>query len=268
MENANTASDLVVRESEQNVAIVRVNRPDRKNAITVDMLATIVRYLTEIEEDDGATALIFTGTGDTFLSGLDVGKVTTRVQEMDPKSWRDFRALNNRMFETIYRMKIPTVAAINGACVTNGFSIALASDVRIASTDAKFRVGFRRVGLMPSPSICYLLPHLIGLGRAKLLTLTDRMLSASEALDIGLVDELSAPEELKGRAVSLAKSMASAPPLMVAVTKEAMNQAYGLNFDLLRRQVDYMQFMLGRTEDHAEAMRAIAERRPPRFVGK
>jgi 2-(1,2-epoxy-1,2-dihydrophenyl)acetyl-CoA isomerase len=268
MDNPDSAADLVVRESKGNVAIVRVNRPDRKNAITVEMLATIVQFLTEIEEDDSASALIFTGTGDTFLSGLDVGKVTTRVQEMDPKTWRDFRALNNRMFETIYRMKIPTVAAINGACVTNGFSLALASDVRIASTDAKFRIGFRRVALMPSPSICYLLPHLIGLGRAKLLALTDRVLSASEALDIGLVDELSAPEELKERAVALAKSMASAPPLMVAVTKEAMNQAYGLDFDLLRRQVDYMQFMLGRTEDHGEAMRAIAEKRQPRFVGK
>jgi enoyl-CoA hydratase/carnithine racemase len=268
MGTADKEPSLVVRESVGRVAIVRVNRPERKNAITVDMLGTIVRYLSEIDEDGDASALVFTGTGDTFLSGLDVGKVTTRVQEMGPKEWRDFRALNNRMFETIYKMRIPTVAAINGACVTNGFSLALASDARIASTSARFRVGFRRVGLMPSPSICYLLPHLIGLGRAKLLALTDRMLSAQEALDIGLVDELAAPDELQERAVALAESMASAPPLMVEITKEAMNQAYGLNFDLLRRQVDYMQFMLGRTKDHAEAMRAIEEKRPPRFSGE
>jgi len=258
----------VVRENIGNVSVIRINRPERKNAMTEDMLQAFVNYLTEIDEDESVGAFIVTGTGDSFISGLDVGKVTARVSTMDPESWRRFRDLTSSQFSIIQRSAKPSVAAINGACVAGGFPVALACDVRVASSSAIFKMGYRRVGLMPSMNMCFVLPHMIGLGRAKLLALTDRTISAAEAEALGLVEKVAEPDEMLRTAIDLAQEMASGPPIWIAVTKEAMNQAYGLNLDQLRRQVDYMQFMLGRTEDHAEAIAAFTEKREPHFKGR
>jgi 2-(1,2-epoxy-1,2-dihydrophenyl)acetyl-CoA isomerase len=221
-----------------------------------------------VDADDGAKALVITGSGDTFLSGIDVGKVTSRVSEMDPAAWHDFRELTSSQYSTIREMRKPTIAAINGACVVGGLPIALSCDIRIASTEAIFRVGYRRVGLMPSASICFVLPFLIGLGRAKLFALTDKTLSAAEAKEWGLIEETTEPAVLMDAAIALAEDIASGPPQMVAFTKQVMNQAYGLDLELLRKQIDYMQFMLGKTEDHSEAIQAFAEKRQPKFKGR
>jgi 2-(1,2-epoxy-1,2-dihydrophenyl)acetyl-CoA isomerase len=187
---------------------------------------------------------------------------------MDPASWRRFRDLTSSQFSIIQRSAKPSVAAINGACVAGGFPVALACDVRVASSSAIFKMGYRRVGLMPSMNMCFVLPYMIGLGRAKLLALTDRTISAAEAEHLGLVEAVAEPDEMLKTAIDLAQEMASGPPIWIAVTKEAMNQAYGLNLEQLRRQVDYMQFMLGRTEDHAEAIAAFVEKREPHFKGR
>lgn len=262
------ATNQVIREDKGPVAIIRVNRPERGNAMTVEMLEAMSSHLQKIDSDPSVHALIITGTGDTFLSGVDVGTVTSRVSEMDPIAWRKFRDLTYSQYRTIYQMKKPTIAAVNGACVVGGFPVALMCDIRIAAESAYFRVGYRRVGLMPSATVCFLLPYLIGMGRAKLLALTDRTISAHEARDWRLVEDVVPSEELMERALDLAMDMASGPPLMIEVTKEAMNLSYGLNWDEIRKQVDYMQFLLGKTEDHVEAINAFAEKRKPSFKGR
>lgn len=262
------ANDVVTRENAGKTAVIRINRPEKKNAMTEEMLKTFVSLLREVDSDDSANALVITGTGDTFLSGIDVGKVTSRVAEMDPAAWHDFRELTSSQYSTIREMRKPTIAAINGACVVGGLPIALSCDLRVASTEAIFRVGYRRVGLMPSASICFVMPYLVGLGRAKLLALTDKTLSAAEALDWGLIEQVAAPDQLMDNALALAEDIASGPPQMVAFTKQVMNQAYGLDLEMLRKQIDYMQFMLGKTEDHVEALQAFAEKRKGNFKGK
>lgn len=250
------------------VAIVQVDRPERKNALTAQMVADLTHTLEEVRDSDDISAVIVTGTGDAFMSGYDVGKVTSTVGGMTAGEWRKLRDLGARQFEALYEMGKPTIAAVNGSCVVGGMSSALACDIRIAADSARFRVGFRRMGLMPSPDICFLLPFLVGLGRAKMMALADQFVDAQEALRIGLVEEVVPYERLMSRSLELAHDLASGPMQMFAATKEMMNRAYGLDFHTLRRDIDNAQFVLTRTEDYKEAISAFLEKRQPKYKGR
>lgn len=262
------ASETILMRREGSVAILQVNRPERKNAMTADMFQEFLDRLKELGSDDAVRAVVLTGAGDVFLSGADVGKVTATVGEMSPAQWREVRDLFQEQFWAIYSMQKPTVAAINGAAVVTGIEVALSCDIRVASDQSRYRVGFRRMALMPTPIICYMLPHVIGPGRAKLMAFTDRFFDAAEAERIGLVDIVVPHDRLMDEATSLAKELASGPTMMMAATKVAMNQSFNLDFDVLRRQIDGMQYTLTRTEDYEEAMTAFAERREPQFKGR
>ncbi len=253
---------------EGKVAIVQVDRPERKNALTAQLVLDLTRALEEVRDDPGVAALVLTGTGDAFMSGFDVGKVTSTVGGMTPNEWRKLRDLGARQYEALFEMGKPTIAAVNGSCVVGGVSSALACDIRIAADSARFRIGFRRMGLMPSPDICFLLPFLVGLGRAKLMAMADQFVDAQEALRIGLVEEVVPYDRLMPRAMELAQDLASGPLLMFAAAKEMMNRAYGLNFHTLRRDIDNAQFVLTRTEDYKEAISAFLEKRQPKYKGR
>jgi 2-(1,2-epoxy-1,2-dihydrophenyl)acetyl-CoA isomerase len=250
------------------VGVIRINRPERKNAMTADMFQEFSDRLKEQASDNGVRAVVVTGTGDVFLSGADVGKVTASVGEMSPADWRDVRDLFQEQFWALYSMQKPTIAAINGAAVVTGIEVALSCDIRIASDQSRYRVGFRRMALMPTPIICYMLPHVIGPGRAKLMAFTNRFFDAAEAERMGLVDIVVPHDKLMDEAMSLAHELASGPTMMIASTKVAMNQSFNLDFDVLRRQIDGMQYTLTRTEDYQEAMAAFAERRDPNYKGR
>ena len=250
------------------VAVIRVNRPERKNAMTAEMFQEFSDRLTELGSDNDVRAVVITGTGDVFLSGADVGKVTSTVGEMSPTDWRNVRDLFQEQFWALYSMRKPTIAAINGAAVVTGVEVALACDIRIASDQSRYRVGFRRMALMPTPIICYMLPHVIGPGRAKLMAFTNRFFAAPEAERMGLIDIVVPHDKLMDETMSLAHELASGPTMMIASTKVAMNQSFNLDFDVLRRQIDGMQYTLTRTEDYQEAMAAFAERREPNYKGR
>ncbi len=262
------ASETIQLHREGSVAILQVNRPERKNAMTAEMFEEFMNRLLELGSSDDVKAVIITGTGDVFLSGADVGQVTARVSEMDPTQWGSVRDLFQEQFWALYAMPKPTIAAINGAAVVTGIEVALACDIRIASAEARFRVGFRRMALMPTPVINFLLPHVVGPGWAKLMAFTDRFISAQDAERIGLVEQVVPGDQLMAEALRLAQELAEGPGLMLAATKKVMNQSFGLDFDVLRRQVDGMQYVLTRSEDHKEAMAAFAEKRTPRFSGR
>ena len=243
MSTANEEGKIILRQ-EGKVAIVQVHRPERKNALTWDMVVDLTRIFEELRDSSDVSAVIVTGTGDAFMSGYDVGKLTSKVGEMTPSEWRELRDLGARQFEALYEMGKPTIAAVNGSCVVGGISTALACDIRIAAESARFRIGFRRMALMPSPDICFLLPILVGLGMAKLLAMADPFVDANEAHRIGLVEEVVPYEQLMSKALELATNLADGPLQMFAATKEAMNRAYGLDFRRLRRDIDNAQFVL------------------------
>jgi 2-(1,2-epoxy-1,2-dihydrophenyl)acetyl-CoA isomerase len=259
---------MVIGECKGAVGIVRVNRPERKNAMTADMLAEFVRLIKEMADDEAVRCVVITGTGDTFLSGVDVGKVTSTVGGMTPPEWRNVRDLFHDQFSALYNMRKPTIAAVNGSAVVTGVDVALTCDIRIASDDARFKVGFRRVGLMPTPGINYLLPHVVGPGKAKMMVFSDNFVSAEEALRIGLVEEVVPRDKLMDRVLELAGQLAAGPTMMLATAKEAMNRSFGLNFEWIRRDIDNAQFTLTRSEDYNEAMTAFAEKREPEFKGR
>ncbi|MFQ5814472.1 MAG: enoyl-CoA hydratase/isomerase family protein, partial [Anaerolineae bacterium] len=256
-----TTSGTILVHREGKVAIIQVNRPERKNAMTAEMSREFVGRLKELGQAHDVRAVVITGTEDVFLSGADVGKVTSKLSDMTPIEWREFRDLLHEQLWSLYTMPKPTIAAINGSAVVGGVEVALACDIRIASEDSRFRVGFRRMALMPSPAICFLLPFVVGPGWAKLLAFSDRFINAQEAQRIGLVEEVVPRDQLMPEALRLATELADGPSLMIAATKQAMNQAFGLNFDVLRRQIDSAQFVLTRSEDHREALAAFLEKR-------
>jgi 2-(1,2-epoxy-1,2-dihydrophenyl)acetyl-CoA isomerase len=263
-----SVQETVIGERRGAVGIVRVNRPERKNAMTADMLAEFVRLLKDMGADKEIRCVIVTGTGDTFLSGVDVGKVTSTVGGMTPPEWREVRDLFHEQFTALYEMRKPTIAAVNGSAVVTGVDVAVSCDIRIASDDSRFKVGFRRVALMPTPGINYLLPHIVGPGKAKMMVFSDNFVPAEEALRIGLVEELVPREGLMDRALELAEQLAAGPTMMLATAKEAMNRAFGLNFEWIRRDIDNAQFTLTRSEDYQEAMQAFAEKREPAYKGR
>lgn len=258
----------IILKQEGRVAIVQVHRPQRKNALTYDMVVEMTEVFERLRDSSEVAAVVVTGSGDAFMTGYDVGKLTSQVGEMSPAEWRSFRDLGARQFDALFEMGKPTVAAVNGSCVVGGMSAALACDIRIAADIARFRVGFRRMALMPSPDICFLLPFLVGLGRAKLMAMADPFVDAQEAHRIGLVEEVVPYDQLMPRAMEMANHLASGPLQMISATKEAMNRAYGLDFRKLRRDVDNAQFTLTRTEDYREAIRAFMEKRQPNYTGR
>lgn len=263
-----SADGTILVRIEDKVGILQVHRPERKNAMTADMYQAYTDRLKDLSASDDVKAVVITGSEDAFMTGVDVGKVTATVGEMTPAEWEQVRDLFQEAFATLYDMPKPTVAAVNGAAVVSGMEVALSCDIRLASNDARFRVGFRNMALMPTPAICFLLPHVVGPGSAKRMAFTNRFYSAEEALALGLVEEVVPREKLMDRAIELASELADGPALMIAATKRAMNQALGLDFEILRRQVDGTQFILTRSSDYEEAMTAFKEKRSPRFEGR
>lgn len=266
----NTKQDdgKIILKHDENIAIVQVCRPERKNALTFDMVVKLTETFEQLRDSPDVSAVIVTGTGDSFMSGFDVGKVTSTVGGMSPSEWRKLRDLVAREFEALYKMGKPTIAAVNGSCVVGGMSAALACDIRIVADTARFKVGFRRMALMPSPDICFLLPFLVGLGKAKFMAMVDDFVGADEAYRIGLAEEVVPYDKLMPRAMELARHLASGPMQMFSATKEAMNRAYGLHFEELRRDIDNAQFALTKTQDYQEAINAFLEKRQPNYKGE
>lgn len=261
-------TDLILASRDGGVCTLTLNRPAASNALTVEAMAALADQLEGAAKDPGTRAVIITGAGAAFSAGGDIaflqglpGMAPARIKEIVYGTFQ-------RVPRAIRAMDKPVIAAVNGAAVGAGCEIAVACDVRIASEKARFGEVWINLGCVPALGGMFLLPRIVGLAKATELVMTGDIIDAAEALRIGLVNSVVAPAALAGAAGELALRLASGPARALAAAKVALNRGLDSNFWAELEATLEQQIMCFGTRDFAEGVRALVEKRPPRFTGE
>lgn len=264
-------TSVVVSSPQPGVREIALARPDRLNAMTAEMVQELHEALAEAEQDPRCRVVVLTGSGRGFCAGLDLDGYGER-SEADGMG-EVHRALGTQrhiasLMQQIRRMPQPVVAKVNGAAAGGGLALVCAADLRIAASGAQFAVSFIRVGFSGCDvGVSWLLPRLIGAGRAHELMMTGRRFDADEALRIGLLADVVSPQSLDHRVATAVEQLLSAPPLSLALTKQGMWLSLEMpSFDAAVELENRQQVMTSLTSDQAEAMSAYRERRSPTYA--
>ena len=249
---------------ENGVGMIKLNRPDKMNALIPGVGDGLHKSVAAATGDDAVRVLVITGSGRAFCAGADVAALANRAGQpvQPPMPPRAHLAL------LIQQCPKPVIAAVNGVAVGFGLDLALACDIRIASDQARFSEAYIRRGMHPAGGGAYFLPRLVGIDRALLLSWTGDMIDAKEAERIGLVTMVVPHDELENTTRDLAEKLAKGPALAMQNAKHAIYE--GLNLDLktsLERTMAARQSLLS-TADHKEGTTSFVEKRAPQFKGK
>ncbi len=256
-------------ERDGHVATLTLNRPDRLNAITGTMLDQLSAALVECGADPEIRAVIVTGAGRGFCSGLDL-KETGKGQGIGSAVGGAVKPFDLREAPPIvlHSLDKPTICALNGAAAGYGMDLALGCDIRIAADTAKFSAAFTRRGVLPESGGTWLLPRLIGWARAAEVAFTGRTLDAEACLELGLVNRIVPAELLMKEVRALAEEIASNAPLAVQATKRMMRMAQDETFEANVHHVFLQLLPLFRSRDFQEGVKAYLEKRAPKFEGR
>jgi enoyl-CoA hydratase/carnithine racemase len=235
------------------VVLLEIDNPPM-NPLGVEMRATFMEALDQVEANDALRCLIVTGKGRAFCAGDDLKNVSPAGEDL---------AGFGRLLDRLEQTRVPVIAAVNGWCVGGGFELACCCDLRIASTEAKFVCAGVNVGLMAST---YRLPRLIGVSRAKAMLLTGLPHDAETAERYGLTTGLHAPQELRAAAIALAERIASRAPLSVEASKRTATRAPDLSPDEFNAMAGPELKVLRKSNDHKAAVAAFRERKEPVFT--
>ncbi|MHC1682076.1 MAG: short-chain-enoyl-CoA hydratase [Clostridiaceae bacterium] len=255
----------VLLEKEGNIAVVTINRPKALNALNTETLKDLDVVFDAIENDDEVYAVVLTGAGEkAFVAGADI----TEMKDKNVIQGRKFGQLGNKVFRKIETLSKPVIAAINGFALGGGCEIAMSCDIRIASTTARFGQPEVGLGITPGFGGTQRLSRLVGMGMAKELIYTGKVVKADEALRIGLVNSLHDSENLLNAAKDLANTIAKNAPIAVMLCKEAINRGMQMDIDsalALEAEVFGECFS---TEDQTEGMSAFVEKRDKSFKNR
>ena len=260
------AAPMILVTKKGGVATVTLNRPEKLNAMSPDLIFALAPVLHQMGEDDTVRCIILTGSGRAFSAGGDVVKDIRPLRDMNPLEFAKYVDHAVGIYTEIRDMQKPVIAAINGYAVGAGLELALACDIRIAADDAKLGEFFVRMGITPETGI-YFLPKMIGLGKAKLLCFTGDVVNAEDAEKIGLVEMVVPAKKLISEAEALAERLAKGPAA-IGIIKKAINESLKMTAETSLHYVMRMQYHLVHTEDHKEAVAAWLEKRAPKFKGK
>jgi enoyl-CoA hydratase/carnithine racemase len=252
------------------VAVITLNRPEARNALSDDLTPALRRMIRERGDDERVGALLLSGTGGAFCAGGDVkgmGDNRPASTSSFDRKVQDMRARQRALTGVLVGLRKPTIAALPGPAVGAGLSIALACDIRIAAQSAFVSTGYARVGLSGDYGIAWLLTRLVGTARARQLMFTAERVDAAQCERIGLVNAVVADEALHEHAFALAASLAAGPRQTLASIKDNLDDALSMDF---LASLDGEAERLVRTSesaDHKEAVRAFIEKRHPVFGG-
>ena len=248
------------------VALLTLNRPDRGNSVVPEMARDLLDALATLEQDVTVRVLVLTGAGQQFCAGADLAEFQRYISEQLPKSHEPYNArVLWPVTQRLVGCRLPVIAAINGGATAGGLDLALACDIRIASTRAKMGETYIKLGLNPGNGGTYFLPRLIGSGLAAELALTGDVIDAQRALDIGLVNRVVEPEALLTEATALAARIATYPRLALEATKQQLRQSWHLDLVSSMNLSFWGVATMSHTEDLKEGIAAAREKRAPRF---
>lgn len=263
----NMSEEHILYGIEGNVALITLNRPKAKNAFSPQMIHLWREYLEGAKADDTVRVIVVTGKGDTFCSGGDIREMA----EGKLRSWD----MKRYLWEGVHRIVLaledldkPVIAAINGAAMGAGLDMAIMCDLRVCSDHARLAESYITMGLVPGDGGAYFLPRLVGTAKALEMLLTGDVITAEEAMQLGIVNRVVPHDNLMEETMKLARKIAGRPPLAIRMMKRAVYQA---QTSTLRAHLDYISSqlsLLSETQDHIEAATAFLEKRKPAFKGK
>jgi 2-(1,2-epoxy-1,2-dihydrophenyl)acetyl-CoA isomerase len=260
-------SEVVLVERKRGVATIRMNRPDRMNAYNEEMGDALLSEASVAAADPAIRCMVLTGTGKAFSAGGDV-EAFAAFEEEGPGRFMGLAIGLHALIATLRRAPKPVVAAVNGVAAGAGFSMALACDVAVAASSARFTLGYQNIGLSPDGGMTFFLARALGTQRAMEMTLFSRVLPASRAAEWGLVQETFPDADLAAGVEALADRLASGPTLAYARAKELYNRALS---QPLETQLEEERQQISRcagSRDFREGIHAFLEKRPARFEGR
>ncbi|WP_416391701.1 2-(1,2-epoxy-1,2-dihydrophenyl)acetyl-CoA isomerase PaaG [Alloalcanivorax xenomutans] len=253
---------------EGGVATLALNRPERLNSFNEQMHQEVREALSVVEQDQTVRALLITGNGRGFCAGQDLSDRSVAPGAEVPDLGSSIETWYNPLIRTLQRLPMPVIAAVNGVAAGAGANIALACDLVIAARSASFTQAFCKIGLVPDSGGTWQLPRLVGMARAKGLSMLGDKLSAEQAAAWGLIWQCVDDDALRSTATDLARHLATQPTRGLALIKQALNQSFDND---LETQLDVerdLQREAGRTEDYREGVAAFMEKRAPQFKGR
>ncbi|MBC7931182.1 MAG: enoyl-CoA hydratase family protein [Rubrivivax sp.] len=250
----------------EGVAWITLNRPERLNALTFEVYRELTATFASLQDEREVRAVVVTGAGRAFCSGGDVIDIIGELQGRDAEGLLEFTRLTCELVRNIRALRKPVIASLNGTTAGAGACIALASDLRIASTEARIAFLFVKVGLSGADmGAAHLLPRLVGLAKATELLYTGDFITAEEAHRVGLYNRVVAAEELETETRAMAERLARGPAFALGMTKEMLNREMDVSFDAALEWEAQAQSLCMQHPDYPEAYRAFVEKREPRF---
>lgn len=249
----------VIKDGE--IARVIVNRPEKRNALCAQLLRELRTAFEALGADKGTRVIVFTGTGKTFIAGLDVQEMAA----LTPPGYMEYGSLFMHAVKTIREVSKPVIGAINGHAYGGGNSMAMACDLIIASETARFGQQEINVGILGG---AYILPKLVGRCRAAEIIMTGEAFSAQDALRMGLVNRVVPPDQLEQAVEEMARKLLAKSSLSLAMAKKAMLVGFSHDLEVAAAYQTALMAVLYGSHDQREGMEAFLAKRPPRFTGE
>lgn len=259
--------EFIKLQREEGVATLTLDRPATLNSWNQKMRDELREAMRQLVADDTLRVLVVTGEGRAFSAGEDV-RGMQGLTELGTKGFRRVAREIHNVFDEIEAMEVPVIAAVNGVAAGGGLELALSCDFRFAADSAKLGFPENNVGLIPGSGGCSRLVKLLGISRAKRVVMSGEMLTAARALEIGLVDEVFAADQLLAKTMEFATLLSGKAPLALGLAKLVLNACANVDPDTGRHLERLGQSILKKTEDHEEGARAFVEKRKPKFKGR
>jgi enoyl-CoA hydratase/carnithine racemase len=262
--------ETLLTETRDGVLTITLNRPDRLNAFTTQMMLDLLHVLDAADADDGVRVVVVTGAGRGFCAGADLGGGGGTFDASGEERIEQHRDGGGRVSLRLFELRKPVIAAVNGPAVGVGATMTLPMDVRLASEEARFGFVFARRGIVPEAASSWFLPRVVGISRAMEWVATGRVFGAAEALAGGLVSRVLPPAELLPAAHALAREIAvHTSAVSVALARQMLWRMLGADHPMEAHKVDSRAiFSMGRSPDAYEGVQSFLEKRPPRFPMK